>query len=546
MRRILFAALTFMAAGLISSADAVQITGIVQDTTDTATHLVGATVTLRTTGGGGQTIKTTTTGAGGVFSFDTALSAGTFALRVVMAPTYAAKTVNVTVTAGSTVINQNIQMARVQYATVTGTVTDSVTSTTNLDSVRITLTVGGFGGATIKRDTTGTAGTYQLDSVPYGTYTLTAARAGYFTKSVDVTVNAATQTVDIPLVKILYSTISGTVTDSLTSTKLLDSVRVSTGAGAAARRDTTGADGVYQLANMAYGYYTLTVTRAGYVTKTVDVTANAATQTLDIQLVPLVYATVTGTVTDTTNPATKLDSVRIALTRGGLVSKRDTTGADGVYTLDSVTNGAAWTITATRRGYATRTVSVTVTAAGAQTVDITLVPLQVSRIVGVISDSSLGTHLSGAIVTLRQGATILRRDTTGVDGAYVLDSVVTGDYTIRVQDSNYVTKSVTITTRGTADQTVSVQIVAAPSMRAAGIKRLAGTSPDFTVAGRTLLLSNFADAGMVRVYSLNGGLVWHQAFGARTAIIAFPAISGNYIVTVTQKNAVYRKQIALP
>jgi hypothetical protein len=545
MKRLLFAALTFMAAGLISTVAAVQITGIVQDTTDTATHIVGATVTLRTTIGGGQTLKTTTTDAGGVYSFDTALSAGTFAIRAVMAPTYAAKTVNVTVTAGSTVINQNIQMARVQYATVSGTVTDSVTSTTNLDSVRITLTAGGFGGTITNRDTTGTAGTYQLDSVAYGTYTLTAARTGYFSKTVDVTVNAATQTVDIPLVKILYSTISGTVTDSLTPAKLLDSVRVSTGAGGAARRDTTGADGVYQLANMAYGYYTLTVTRAGYVPKTVDVTANAATMTLDVQLVPIVYATVTGTVTDTTNSATKLDSVRITLARGGLTARRDTTGVDGVYTLDSVTNGAAWTITATRRGYATRTVSVTVTAAGTQTVDITLVPLQVSRIVGVISDSSLGTPLSGAIVTLRQGNTTIRRDTTGVDGAYVLDSVVTGDYTVRVQDSNYVTKSVSVTTRGTGDQTVNVQIVASTSIRVAGIKRLAGKL-DFTVAKGILLLSNFADEGMVRVYSLNGGLVWHRAFGARTAIIVFPAISGNYIVTVTHKNAVYRKQIALP
>jgi hypothetical protein len=109
--------------------------------------------------------------------------------------------------------------------------------------------------------------------------------------------------------------------------------------GGASRLDTTGTDGTYSFANVAAGVYTISVSATGYTTKSVTDTVTAEPDTVNFSLVATVPAKtilITGTVSDTAG--NKLDSVYVSFRStgaGAATLLRDTTGADGAFSLTS-------------------------------------------------------------------------------------------------------------------------------------------------------------------------------------------------------------------
>jgi hypothetical protein len=115
----------------------------------------------------------------------------------------------------------------------------------------------------------------------------------------------------------------------------------------------------------------------------------------------------------------------------------------------------------------------------------------------------------------------------------------------------YTNAAVTIGAANTADNTIFNFVMQTVPVGVKSLVSHASGIPDFSMASKGILrLSNMGDAGMAKVFGMNGKLLFQSAINARTTSLALPANmikSGSaYIVSVTQNSAVYRKQIMMP
>jgi hypothetical protein len=305
---------------------------------------------------------------------------------------------------------------------------------------------------------------------------------------------------------------------------------------------------------------TLNAQASGFIAKNTAVTVvDTAAMTVNIKLVKILFGSITGTVTDSV-AGTALAGAKVYLrttTGGGTILDSATTAANGSYTIANVQAGIARTLRAQDSGFVTKNTAVTVPDTAALTANIQIVKIVNGSITGTVTDSVAGTALAGAKVYLRTtaggaGGTILDSATTAADGSYTIAHVQSGiARTLRVQDSGYVTKNTTVTVVGTAALTVNVELrkstVSIWSLSAQANSR----APDFGIARSGLLrLNNFTDAGVVKVFNASGKLLFHCAISDHTTFLTLPksiAKTGNaVIVSVSQQNATYHKQIMMP
>jgi len=324
----------FALAGIQAANAAVIVSGTV-DSAGSATLVSGAIVTLRSAGAGGAvTTLRDTTKADGAYSF-ASVDSGAYTIGV-SATGYTTKTVNDTVKAAPSVVN--VSLVAIVTSTVSGTV-DSAGSATLVSGAIVTLRSAGFGGAvTTLRDTTKADGAYSFAGVVAGAYTIGVSATGYTTKTVNDTVTATPSVVNVSLVAIVTSTVSGKV-DSAGSATLVSGAIVtlrSAGFGGAVTtlRDTTKADGAYSFAGVVAGAYTIGVSATGYTTKTVNDTVTAAPSVVNVSLVAIVTSTVSGKV-DSAGSATLVSGAIVTLRSSGIggavTTLRDTTKTDGTY-----------------------------------------------------------------------------------------------------------------------------------------------------------------------------------------------------------------------
>jgi hypothetical protein len=189
------------------------------------------------------------------------------------------------------------------------------------------------------------------------------------------------------------------------------------------------------------------------------------------------------------------------------------------------------------------------------TVNIKLVKILFGSITGTVTDSVAATPIAGAKVYLRTtggGGTILDSATTAANGSYTITNVQTGiARTVRAQAAGFITKNTAVTVADTAAVTVNFALRTASIAISSIDARAKSRTPDFGIARSGLLrLNNFTDAGVVKVFNSNGKLLYHCAISDHTTFLTLPksiAKPGNaLIVSVTQKNATYRKQIMMP
>jgi hypothetical protein len=274
----------------------------------------------------------------------------------------------------------------------------------------------------------------------------------------------------------------------------------------------------------------------------------------------MLFGSITGTVTDSV-AATPIAGAKVYLRTtgggGGTILDSAFTAANGSYTIANVQAGIARTLRAQDSGFVTKNMTVTVPDTAALTANIQIVKIVYSSITGTVTDSVAGTAIAGAKVYLRTtggggGGTILDSATTAANGSYSIANVQSGiARTLRVQDSGYVTKNTTVTVVGTTALTVNVELRKSPVSISPLSAQANSRIPDFGVARSGLLrLNNFTDAGVVKVFNANGKLLFHCAISDHTAFLTLPksvATPGNaVIVSVSQQNVTYRKQIMMP
>ncbi len=399
--------------------------------------------------------------------------------------------------------------------TVSGTITDSF-STTPVNKVIVQLR---SGNRVLGTDTTDVQGAYSItvtDST--GKCSVRAILIGtYFTKSVDTALSSAPLTINIALSKIIISTISGVVKDSVAGTALTGAV-VSLGFGVNARRDTTGADGVFSFDSVRSGTQTLSVSMVNYTIKKVQLTVGSAAVTADVALVGIAYGSVSGVVSDTSTGL----PINGAIVRIGIGSNAqvDTTGPDGVYSLSDIRIGNQ-TISVTCSKYVSKSIQIAVAGTAPVKQNFALVALLVTSVSGIVTDRGKSTPLAGVIVRIYNNRTN-KYDTTGADGKYQFAEVSNGSVVMIVRATGFAALRDTFTVSGTNPVTHNVALNGKTAINLQQLSK-GSTTPLIVLSGDKFAVTNISGAGKLTIFSLNGKCVYKAVFEKNRASIALPS-----------------------
>ena len=227
-----------------------------------------------------------------------------------------------------------------QYGSISGFVRDNVGQP--ISQASVTTNVGGY--STLSNPD----GSYTLSEVLPGVYNVTASKVGYQSQTVlDVQVSAdQTATVNFNLTPIPPGAISGYVKD--TGGNPISGATVSTNTGGYST--TSGANGGYSLSVLP-GTYNVTASKSGYQSQTQNnvSVSSGATTTVNFNLSPVTYGTISGYVRNTSGTA--ISGATVSTNTGGYST---TSGSDGGYTLSNVAAGT-YNVTASKTGYQSQT-----------------------------------------------------------------------------------------------------------------------------------------------------------------------------------------------
>jgi len=215
---------------------------------------------------------------------------------------------------------------------------------------------------------------------------------------------------------------------------------------------TTIFNGTYAISSVADGTYTIEVSKSGYNTGTIPAftvmgaNENGKDLMLIASITPNPTYTISGTITADTPEGTLEGATIILKDDGGTVRGSVTTAYNGIYTISNVANGV-YTIEVSKNGYITGTIpAIVVFGANVSGKDLRLIanitPTPTYTVSGTITADFPAGPLSGATVTLYDGAYVKGSATTALNGTYTISGVVNGTYTIEVSKTGYVTDTI--------------------------------------------------------------------------------------------------------
>lgn len=235
-----------------------SVSGTVKSTSGAA--IAGASVGF----GGGST----TTSSTGAYSL-TGVPAGTIQL-VASASGFQSSTQNVTITGGT---NSTANFTLTPATTGAGTVTGKITNASS-GAALSGATVSWSGGST----TSSSTGTYTLTNVTAGTVNITAARTGYLSRTLPVSVTSgATSTLNIAIATAGKITVS--VKTSAGAAVASASLTIKGGVVATTVTGTTSTAGTFTTNWIPVGTYTVTVAKTGHTTQSKSATVSSGVTT---------------------------------------------------------------------------------------------------------------------------------------------------------------------------------------------------------------------------------------------------------------------------
>ncbi len=247
---------------------------------------------------------------------------------------YATAAVTVNVTSGSIIDLGDIPLsANPETGIVKGTVTDASTNQP-LHGASVTID-----GSYTGNSATDTSGTFIFTNVTPGSITLTATNPGYNTVTNTGTVTAGAMLYFNAKLSpaALTGNLTGKITDSSSGMPLQGAQIMLSGVPAG----ETDAQGIFLITDITPETYQMTVSAAGYISRSsqIIITAGTTTDMQTIQLTrleppaPLSGTALTGTVTDMDTGET-IAGAKITIIRSG---RSATTGSDGTYILTGIT-----------------------------------------------------------------------------------------------------------------------------------------------------------------------------------------------------------------
>lgn len=331
-----------------------------------------------------------------------------------------------------------------QLGEVTGTVFDKFAQP--IDGA--TVAVAGTNIAT----TTGSGGIYRLSNVPVGVQTLNVSAPGF--TSAQVTANVV---VNKTIYKDIYletpvGVVRGTVRNAANNQPIAGaSILVGIPFGPVYYSAITDGAGNYALNDVKAGSITIYALADGFRLSqaTVTIVANQ-TITQDFALTPDT-ATTTGAITGVVKNSANNQPVSGATITIAGTNLSTTSGGDGSYTISNVPPGAQ-TLNATKSGFRTATVQVTVVAGQTVTQDISLTS-GAGTVTGTIRNAANANPIAGATISVA-GTNI--STTSDAGGAYTLSNVPAGAQTLNASANGFSSAQVPVNV--TDGQTVTQNI----------------------------------------------------------------------------------------
>jgi len=345
---------------------------------------------------------------------------------------YISKTkTNQEVVAGETTIII-FQLGAIPTGAIAGTVIDSE----NLAGIEgVEITVVGTPYSTIS----GSDGTYSIENVEIGEYSVTAIADGYFPdiKHGQKVIQDQITTIDFALVPLpTTGTILGIVTDSITTIPIEGAIISVEGTSYTA---ITNSDGEYTISEVIPGIYNITSTASGYKPKTISnaVVIAGEITIADFELAPI-SGIINGTITNflTSNPIE--GAIIFAV---GNSTYQGISGEDGTYSISNI-NPGVYNVTASADGYYPKTeANVEVNFSEITLVDFALVPISGS-ISGKVSDYESFEGIEGAEINA-VGISSVYSTISGTDGLYLINNVDPGFYDVTASAVGYTSETKT-------------------------------------------------------------------------------------------------------
>jgi len=367
-----------------------------------------------------------------------------------------------------------------------------------------TMLAGGSGGAGQPVEVQGSDGTFTLEDVPAGTWSVVASAAGYQpgrTAGVEVTEGGSTDGVEVRVAK--GSTVKGHVTDATTGAPVANaSVSIAaSGAGrgpmmsqAAASETTTDAAGQFELDGVATGKQPLHVTHPDYsdATQIVAVTDDGATADVHLTAGGVVAGTV---VSESGQPVPNASVSLIQAGAGGFGfgggagAQTAVTDPSGQFRFDHLASGR-YTAEASLGSHTSEPADVVVQA-GQPPQAVTL-QLQLGVTVNGTVSGLPPESIAGTTVAAAGSDSYFQSTRVGADGRFEFDNVPVGVVTLRgtATDPSGSSRSVTKQVTTTSDQPVTTADLV--------------FDQGFTLSGR-VTQSNQPVSGAVVFANLQGG-----------------------------------------
>ncbi len=442
--------------------------------------VLGALVSADSTSGAGGS-GTATSNSLGFYNITKFLDSGNYTVEASALGFIDTSVQNVRVTFGSETPNVNILLPI--SGGISGRVTDTGTGaplqSVFVEAINVT---GSFTyGSTVLTDANGN---YQIvTNLASGIYNLTLSCQGYLTRTItNIRVTAGSITTNVNVALNRSATISGTVTDSVSSAVLSGiSIYAVMASGDVAAYGTTNSSGKYTLnTNLASGTYNVTTLfPTGHLDKTVSGVAVVSGNQYTVNLALDPSGILSGRVTSTLSGA-PIAGATVTATSGGSFGFA-TTNSTGYYRIADGLKTGSYTVFASYGGGFGTVPAVSVTQ-GQETANVNVqVTLTPSGIISGTITNSTGAPLASALVEAN-GLSGSGSDLTDSSGNYVIDTgLLPGTYTVNASKTGYNTVSqagVAVTLNQVT--TVNLQLTPKASGRISGlVQSLSAPIPEF-------------------------------------------------------------------
>ncbi len=307
--------------------------------------------------------------------------------------------------------------------------------------------------------TTDSTGAYKIDNVEPGEYSITAAKRGYDSLSVSISVIAGKNTfADFILQKtdstanLRYGTIEGVTLDAESGTPITNVNLYSIPATVVL---VSGNNGQFTFSNLDPGSYSIVAKKLGYdstvinlnVTAGFAATANILMSRTDTTITPTT-GSLNGNVIDavTGNP---IQNAEISTDPSSTLIFTDN---QGNFTFENLSPGS-FTISVSKNYYNNVSASVNIVAGQTTRADFALMPT-VGKIDGSVIDSA-GIPIKDVIITTTPQTGSYITDSTG---SFQIENVPVGAVTISAEKIGFVTKSVDVTVNPGETRTVAIML----------------------------------------------------------------------------------------